>query len=94
MALTAQGLSQAEIAARIGIKPGSVAVYCHYLRRGRGYRGYPKFARIRIERDVLAPLASHAAKRGLTVDILARRILQAVVDGNLVDAVLDDGEGK
>lgn len=94
MALIEQGLSQAEIATRIGIKPSTVAVHCHYLRRGRGDRGYPKFARIRIERDALAPLASHAAARGVTVDILARRILQAVVDGNLVDAVLDDGEGK
>ena len=94
MALTAQGLSQADIAARIGIRPSPVAVHCHYLRRGRGDRGHPKFAHLRIERDALAALASHAAARGVTVDVLARRILQAVVDGNLADAVLDDGEGK
>ena len=94
MALIAQGLDRFEIAARIGIKPSTVAVHCHYLRRGRGDRGHPKFAHVRIERDALAALASHAAERGVTVDILARRILQAVIDGNLVNAVLDDGEGK
>ena len=94
MALTAQGLDRFEIAARIGIKPGSVAVHQHYGKRGRINRAVETFARVRINRDALAVLASHAAKRGLTADRLARLILQAVVEGKLVDAVLDDGEGK
>jgi hypothetical protein len=94
MALTAQGLDRFEIAARIGIKPGSVAVHQHYGKRGRIDRSTETCRRVRIKRDALNALASHAAKLGLTVDSLARLILQAVVEGNIVDAVLDDGEGK
>jgi RNA-splicing ligase RtcB len=94
MALTAQGMDRFEIASLIGIKPGSVAVHLHYGKRGRGYGVSQAFAHVRITRKALTTLASHAAKRGVAVDSLARLILQAVVDGNLVDAVLDDGEGK
>ncbi len=94
MALTAQGMDRFEIAARIGIKPGTVAVHWHYGKRGRSARGNPKFAHVRITRKALTTLASHAAKRGVAVDSLARLILQAVVEGNLMDAVLDDGDGK
>ena len=35
--------------------------------------------------------AAHAARRGLSVNALARRIVEEAVDGDLVDAVLDDG---
>lgn len=42
--------------------------------------------------ELLDALAPHAARRGVKVNELARRIVETVVDGGLVDAVLDDRE--
>ena len=41
------------------------------------------------EIDALRP---YAARRGVSVNALARRIVETVVDEKMVDAVLDDGE--
>jgi len=40
--------------------------------------------------DILDALRPHAAKRGMHVNSLARRIVETVVDEKMVDALLDD----
>jgi hypothetical protein len=42
--------------------------------------------------DVLDALSPHAARRGMTVNHLARLIVTIIVDENMVDAVLDDAD--
>lgn len=47
-----------------------------------------------LNEDVKKALRSHARRRDMTVVSLAQLILETVVDGKLVDAVLDDrGDG-
>ena len=47
---------------------------------------------ILIEKDLLDKLKPHAQQRLITVNELSRRILEAVADDSMVDAVLDDME--
>ncbi len=44
-----------------------------------------------LSREIVARLLPHAADRGVTVGVLAARIVEAVVEDRIVDAVLDDG---
>jgi hypothetical protein len=44
--------------------------------------------------DLLEALATHAARRGIHPNALARRIVEEAVDGGIVDAILDDGVAK
>ena len=41
--------------------------------------------------DAVSRLREHADKRGVTPHMLAKRILIAAVEGDLIDAILDDG---
>lgn len=42
--------------------------------------------------DLLDRLRPHADRRGITVNALARRIIDTVADDDLIDAILDDRE--
>ena len=94
MALRAQRVSTAEIARRIDIEPKTVTALEHSAgRRIRAPRPSEQMGRtIVFTVDILDALRPHAAKRGVHVNSLARRIVETVVDENMVDAVLDDGE--
>lgn len=56
--------------------------------RGRGRTDAP----ILVPKPLVASMRSHAEKRGIHVNELARRLLENIVDDKLVDAVLDDLE--
>ena len=94
LALRAQRASTAEIARRLAIEPKTVTALEHSAgRRQRAPRPAEEMGRtIVFPVDILDSLSPHAAKRGVHVNSLARRIVETVVDENMVDAVLDDEE--
>jgi hypothetical protein len=87
-------LSTRHIAEAIGI--GENTVTALEVSAGRSKRAAA--AGEVVGRAVLLPsalldrLGPHAARRGITTLELLRRILKAVIDGKLVDAVLDDAD--
>ncbi len=95
MGLRDQGLNTRQIADRIGINVTTVsALECSATRSAeRQRRPSEAYGRtVVFPVDVLHVLRPHAARRGITVNQLARDIVSAVVDDDLVTAVLDDGE--
>lgn len=93
LALRGQGCDTAEIARRIGIETKTVtALECSAQRsQARARRPPEEHGRaVLLPADVLAHLRRPAEQRGLHPNHLARLIVEAVVDGELVDAVLDD----
>ena len=93
LALRKQRVSTAEIARRLGIEPKTVTALEYSAgRRQRAPRPCEEMGRtVVFPVDILAALSPHAAKRGVHVNTLARRIVETVVDEKMVDAVLDDG---
>lgn len=96
LALRGQGLSDVEIGERIGIGQSAVsALACSYerdLSRKRDLQPAGTHGRnILIPRTVLVELLPHAGRRGISINDLVRRIVEAVATDHLVDAVLDDG---
>ena len=90
-ALTMQGLTVAQIADQIGIKKGSVMVHQHYSRNGR-LPASQLGGRIRLSQAIVDALAKHAERRGIGAGELAQAILRTVIESDLVEAVLDDGD--
>jgi hypothetical protein len=97
LALRQQRLTTAEIGARIGIPPQTVAALEASTRRERGLssasedRG-ERYRTVLFPIELLRDLRPHAVKRDITVNELARQIVEAAIQGKLVDAVLDDME--
>lgn len=92
LALRKQGLSNAEIAARIGITAKQASCFVYRATHKRSGRPYDRRTyNVRISRDVIEDLAPHAEKRGLHPHALARLLVATVVDDEMIDAVLDDG---
>lgn len=91
--LRQQGLTTGQIAQAIGINPKTVtALECGSGRPTRERSEYQYLGRaILVPTDVLDALGPHAAKRGVSVNNLARLIVSTVVDEGMIDAVLDDG---
>lgn len=58
---------------------------CGYVIMAAVTDGFPV-----CQREVLAALRPHASRREITVNELARRIVEAAIEGKLIDAVLDD----
>ena len=84
-----QGWSYPRIAGKFGVSADTARYHCRLfgvvsplLRR----RAVP------VPIDVLDALGSHAARRNISAETLAARIVVAVADSNIVDAVLDDAE--
>lgn len=98
-ALRAKGLGTHQIAYRIGISPKDVAALEASKQRTRKQRGHycarprPDNASIAIDPELRMALRPHAIARDLSVTALARRIIETVAHEDMVDAVLDDGEG-
>ncbi len=91
VAMTAQGLAPAQIASRIGIDRNAVTALLASASRRRSPRPAEQTgATVLFSKDVLSRLRPHAIKRQITVNELARRIVEAVVDDNIVNAVLED----
>jgi transcriptional regulator with XRE-family HTH domain len=93
LGLRQQGLNTGQIAQAIGIKPQTVtALECGSSRPQRERSDYQYLGRaVLVPTDVLDALGPHAAKRGISVNNLARLIVSTVVDEGMIDAVLDDG---
>lgn len=88
-ALRAAGITDPEIAQRIGIRRETVAALA--ASGERRVRPAERNGRtVVFPVDILTALAPHAVARGISVNELARRVVEAVVDDNLVTAVLDD----
>lgn len=90
-ALRAQGLDDRTIAERIGIAVGTVGALAASGRR----RQRPAEANGRtvlFPADILDRLGPAASERHISANELARRIVEAVADDGLIDAVLDDRE--
>lgn len=92
-ALEAEGLTSAQIGARIGIPATDVSALLCYS-RGRSpdasiadEAGKP----VRMPAGLLRRLQPAARKRGVSNETLAWMIVDAVVEDGLIDAVLDDG---
>ncbi len=95
LALRRQGLTTAEIAARIGVASKTVTALEHSALRSqrRATRPAEEHGRtILFPVDLLDRLGPHAAKRGIHPNRLARLIVETVVDEALIDSVLDDLE--
>lgn len=98
--LRTEGMTAAQIARKIGIDVKSVSALEASAARKRGIerpirQAAPSTSKqhtVCIDNDVLRTLRPHAAKRGLSVNALARLLLATVADDNLVDALLDDGD--
>ncbi|MCG8357628.1 MAG: hypothetical protein MI920_18850 [Kiloniellales bacterium] len=89
--LRGRGLSYHEIAARIGVPPKTVAALESSAGRARHRRPSEANGRtVVFPVDLLERLGPHAAARNVTVNELARRIVDTVIDEDLVPAVLDD----
>jgi hypothetical protein len=94
--LVEQGFSAAEIAERVGCKLGTLRVKCSQygisLRRWQANSaGKPAHARIMIQlsRSAASLLRRTAQNQGTTGPQLAAALLEAVVQDNLYDAVID-----
>lgn len=88
-------MSTQQIAEAIGIPEKTVTALEHSAgRRKRTPRPAEQMGRtILFPIDVLDALGPHAAKRGIHPSSLARRLVTEAVDGNLIDAILDDDGG-
>ena len=93
LALQNEGVSDAEIARRIGVRTATVAALAHSgARSRRPRRPAEQHGRtVLFPADVLDRLRPHAVEREITPNELARRIVETVLDEGLVAAVLDDG---
>lgn len=91
MALNDQGLTSRQIADRIGIEQSTVAAL---IASGRGTnKPYDGNARtVVIEASALDALEPAAVRRGLSVNALVRRLIYTIIDDDMVDAILDDGD--
>lgn len=104
LALREQGLSTSAIAARVGIETKSVSALEASARRGTGGRrrqqpdalaeALADQRVVPIDAEVLQALRPYAARRGISVVVLTRRLLVTLADEGLVDALLDDEEDR
>jgi hypothetical protein len=91
LALREQGKSNAEISSLTGIggKVVSRLVVRRPMRRPRSAEPHGRIVLFLAE--VLDELKPHAARRGITANELARRIVEIAAGENMIDAILDDG---
>ena len=94
VALREQGLSTKAIAAKIGIAPKTVSALENSATRvpAPGNRTRRSSNSVEFDYALREQLRRHARVRDVSVEALARLILETVVYSDLVDAVLDDGK--
>ena len=94
--LAQTGMGVDEIARTLNLTRASVNTYLSVARAwgmevpGRQKAG--RFTRIDLSHPDRVALTAAAEARGLTMAELASKLIAAVVQGGLVDAVLDDGD--
>jgi len=99
--MSRRGLPPRDIARRLGTTANAISTRLHQLRK-RGValpppqigrpKGTARSHLTRTTRQLHEDLQPYAARRGLAVKELCRRILNAVAEDDLVDAILDDLE--
>ena len=91
VALKAQGLTTAEVAARLGISSANASTLECYARRGRAYRStQSKTVRVKVPREIMEKFAPDAAKRHIHPSVLVQRLIKTISDLRLVGYILDD----
>lgn len=91
--LRRQGLTTRAIAEKIGIRESTVSALEHSARKGRPGRPSEEHGRtVLFPIDVLNSLSPHAARRNIHVNSLVRRLIECIVDDNIVDAVMGDAD--
>ena len=98
IALRDEGLSTRDIARRVGIEPKTVTA----LEASRARKGCSPTPRARseyrnvvpVDPETLSTLRPHAARRGISVNLLIQQLLMILADDDLVDALLDDDGGR
>src|SRR3546814_6785472 len=96
VALVEQGLPNSVIAERLGMNGRDFAsAKSRALKRmGRRPRDWGRIGQawqVRLPARLVEEIMPHAEARGCTPNELARRIVEAAIDHDLVAAVLDDG---
>ncbi len=91
VALKAEGYSTRTIADQIGVSTATVAALLCSERKRKHRPSEDGLRTVTFPVDVLEALRPHAARRGVHANELARRLVEAAVDADLIDAVLDDG---
>ncbi|SFI36183.1 hypothetical protein [Albimonas pacifica] len=90
-ALREQGWSMRRIAEEIGISLGTVSALDASAKRRREPRPAEVNGKtVLFPAEVLDRLRPHAARRGITPNELARRIVDVAIDECMIDAILDD----
>lgn len=86
-----QGMSTKAIASRIGIPAKNVSAL-EYIATGRptALGTGSKRRTVYFSAEVLERARPHAARRGIAVTDLVRRLVDVALDDNLVDGILDD----
>ena len=93
LAMRAQGRSTSAIADILGIDKGTVGALEASATRSRARRPAEANGRtVLFPVEILDRLRPHADRRGISANELARRIVDAVAEDNLIDAVLEDGD--
>ena len=95
MALRAQNLTTRQIADKIGIEPKTVSALEVSVTRSKARLPQPGEVQGRLmllPADLAGKMRRASSSRGLSPNQLARRIVEVVVNGGLIDAVLDDRE--
>ncbi|CAN5476794.1 hypothetical protein BH10PSE7_BH10PSE7_15070 [soil metagenome] len=93
LGLRRKGMTTREIASQIGIEEKTVIALESSSGRSKKRAERPAELNGRtvlFPEDVLDQLLSHAAKRGIHPNTLARRLVETAIDENIIDAILDD----
>lgn len=95
LALEAEGLSSAEIGARVGIPATTVsALLCSARRIGEARSAPDACKSVHFPIRLLQQLQPAARKRRVSRETLAWMIVDRVAEDDLYDAVLDDGDDR
>lgn len=102
IALAKKRVRPIEIAKQLGCRHTTVGTYLCTARRAgvkipsfqRGPIASLDQAHVPLSGAVVRALISEADQRGITMIRLAERLIQACVEGDLINAVLDDEEGS
>jgi hypothetical protein len=90
-ALVEAGLSDAEIAKRMGWTVGTLRVRCSQLKISLR-RKIAAARQVVMPQSVCVQLQHRAAMMGISASVLAADLLEVIVRDNLFDAVLDRGD--
>ncbi|UWQ93008.1 hypothetical protein K3727_09590 [Rhodobacteraceae bacterium M382] len=93
--LANRGVQPDEIAKKLGIRRQTARVYLTRARKSGISVPYGDTRRSpTLEHNIRAALKPHAMRRGISPLKLAERLLEHVIQADLIDAVLDDLESN